>query len=133
MYLAPLAAPLDALLAGLPFTVAEELDAGAVHQQMQRSAGTAIGDSHLEGLLSAAQRRIVWNRPVQPARCRRRATIPAVCLSGSLNRTLIDRQNWIAELEKTGGRPGRPSCCACQVISLSSQISSDPRFLSASL
>lgn len=46
---------------------------------------------------------------------------------------LIDRQNWIASLEKTGGRPGRPSCGACQVIALSSQISSDPRCLSAVL
>jgi hypothetical protein len=50
-----------------------------------------------------------------------------------LNSTLIDRQNWIAAFEKTGGRPVRPSCGACQAISLSSQISSDPRFLSAAL
>jgi len=50
-----------------------------------------------------------------------------------LNSTLIDRQNWIAAFEKTGGRPGRPSCGASQVISLSSQISSDPRFLSDEL
>jgi hypothetical protein len=69
----------------------------------------------------------------RPARRRRLKTIPAVCLSGSLNNTLIDRQNWIAASEKTGGRPGRPSCGACQAIPLSSQISSDPRFLSAEL
>jgi hypothetical protein len=50
-----------------------------------------------------------------------------------LNSTLIDRQNWIAELEKTGGRPGRPSCGACQALSSSSQISSDPRFRSEEL
>jgi hypothetical protein len=46
---------------------------------------------------------------------------------------LIDKQNWIAAFEKTGGRPRRSSCGACQAISFSSQISSDPRFLSASL
>lgn len=50
-----------AVLAGLPFSVAKELDAGAVHQQVQWPAGTAIGDLHPEGLLSAAQRRVVWN------------------------------------------------------------------------
>ena len=60
-------------------------------------------------------------------------TIPAVCRSGSLNSTLIDRQNWIAAFEKTAGRPSRPSCGASQVISLSSQTSSDPRLLSALL
>jgi len=38
--------------------------------------------------------------------------------------------NRLAALEKTGRRP---SCGACQAISLFSQISSDPRFLSASL
>jgi hypothetical protein len=48
-----------------------------------------------------------------------------------LNSTLIDKQNWIAAFEKTGGRPGRPSCGANQFISLSNQINSDPRFLSA--
>jgi hypothetical protein len=35
------------MLAGLPFPVAEELDAGAVHQQVQRPVGTAIWDLHL--------------------------------------------------------------------------------------
>lgn len=31
------------------------------------------------------------------------------CITGGNHRsTLIDRQNWIAAFEKTGGRPGRP-------------------------
>lgn len=64
MHLAPLAAALNAMLAGLPFAVAKKLDAGAVHQKIQRPFGTAIGDLHLEGLLSAAQRRVVRNGPV---------------------------------------------------------------------
>ena len=61
------------------------------------------------------------------------ATIPAVCLCGNLNSTLIERQNWIAAFENTGGRPGRPSRGACQAISLSSQISRDPRLRRAVL
>jgi hypothetical protein len=36
MHLAPLAAALNAMLAGLPFPVAKELDPGALHQQFQR-------------------------------------------------------------------------------------------------
>lgn len=40
------------------------------------------------------------------------------------------RQNWIAVSENNAGRPGLPSCGASQVISLSSQISSDPRLRS---
>ncbi len=63
----------------------------------------------------------------------RAATIPAVCRKGSLNGTLIDKQNWIAASEKTGGRPGCPSCGASHAISLSSQISSEPRLRSAAL
>lgn len=69
----------------------------------------------------------------------RLATIPpaaqhgSICHSGRLNSTSIDKQNWTAAFEKTDGRPGRPSCALGQAISLSSQISSDSRFLCASL
>jgi hypothetical protein len=53
--------------------------------------------------------------------------MPAVWRSGSLNRTLIDRQNCTAASKNYAGRPGRPSPGASQVISLSTQISKDPR------
>ena len=43
---------------------------------------------------------------------------------------LMVRQNWIAASENTAGRPGLPSGGANQVISWSSQISSDPRLRS---
>lgn len=39
----------------------------------------------------------------RPARHSRLATIPAVCMSGSLNRTLIDRQNRIAASGNAAG------------------------------
>lgn len=57
----------------------------------------------------------------------------APCLSGSLSRTLIDRQNRMADSENTGGRPGRPSRGACHVLFLSNKISRDPRLRSAEL
>jgi len=49
--------------------------------------------------------------------------MPVVCRSGSLKRALMVKQNWIAASENI---EGRPLCGASQVISLSSQISSDP-------
>jgi hypothetical protein len=55
------------------------------------------------------------------------ATIPVVCRKGSLNRTLMVKQNWIAVSENTAGLP---SCGASQVMSLSSQINSEPRLRS---
>jgi len=57
----------------------------------------------------------------------RGATIPVVCRNGNLNGTLMVRQSWIAASENTAGRPGLSSGVASQVISLSSQIRSDPR------
>jgi len=45
----------------------------------------------------------------------------------------VDKQNWIAALENTGGRPEQPSCGACQANSSSSQISNDPGLQSAPL
>jgi hypothetical protein len=62
-----------------------------------------------------------------PASFSRLATIPAVWRKGSLNRILIDRQNRMAASEKTAGRPGRPPRGARQIMSVSTQISSDPR------
>jgi hypothetical protein len=44
-----------------------------------------------------------------------------------LNKTIIVRQNWIAASANTADRPGLPSCGASQDMSLSSQISRDPR------
>lgn len=134
MHLAPLASALNSMLAGLPFAFAQVLDPGTAHQQVQRPIGAAIRDLNLQGLLSPAQGRIVRDGPVQPgSRGGRLATILAVCLRGSLNSTLIDRQTWIAASEKTGGRPDRPSYGAFPVISLLSQIGSEPRFLGAAL
>ena len=52
--------------------------------------------------------------------------MPVVWRKGSLNNTLIDRQNWMATSENTAGGPDYPSRGARQVISLSTQISRAP-------
>jgi hypothetical protein len=62
-----------------------------------------------------------------PANASKLAAIPVVCLRGSMNSTLMVRQNWIAASENTAGRPGLLSGGASPVISLSSQINSEPR------
>jgi hypothetical protein len=131
MDLAPLAAPLHAVLARLPFAITEELYPGTVHQQVKRAIGASIRDLDSQSSLPPTQGRIVGHSPIQVCQLRAKlATIPVVCLSGSLNSTLIVRQNWIAASEKTAGRPGLPSGAASQVMPLSSQINSEPRLQS---
>ena len=65
MHLAPLAPALNTVLAGLPFTVAEELDASAVNQQVQRPIGAPIRDLDGERLLPPTQGRVIRHGPVQ--------------------------------------------------------------------
>ena len=64
--LPPLTAALNAMLARLPFAISEELDPGAVHEQVQRPIGAAIRDLHPQGFLPAAERGDVRHRPAQP-------------------------------------------------------------------
>jgi len=63
--LAPDAALRAAMLAGVPFPFALDLDACAVDQQVQRPLRSAIGDVDLQGLLASRQRAEVGHRPVQ--------------------------------------------------------------------
>lgn len=130
MDLAPPASALHPMLARPPLSIAEKPDAGAVNQQVQGAIGAPM--RHLDGerLLPTAQGRVVGTAQSIPANFSRLATIPAVCRSGNLNRTLMVSPNSIAASENNAGRPGRPSCGASQVISLSSRISSDPRLRS---
>lgn len=65
MDLAPDAPLGAAVLAGVPFPFALDLDPGAVDQQVQRAVRTAIGDVHLQGLLAPRQRAEVGHIPVQ--------------------------------------------------------------------
>jgi hypothetical protein len=133
MYLAPLTTALNAMLADLPFAIAQELDAGAVNQQVWRTVGAPAGDLDRPRFLPPTQGRIVRHSQSTFANFSKLATIPVVCRNGSVNRTLIVRQNWTAASENTAGRPGRPPCRASQVMSLSSQITGDPRLRSAAV
>lgn len=68
-----------------------------------------------------------------PAIFRMLATMPVLCRSGRPKSIFNMRQNWIAASENTGGRPGRPALVASHAMSLSSQISSEPRCFKAAL
>jgi len=54
-----------AMLARLPLTITEELDPGAVDQQVQWPVRTAVWDVHFRGVLAMRQRAEVRHRPVQ--------------------------------------------------------------------
>ena len=66
MDLAPLAPAVRAMLARQPLSIAQELDPGAVHQQVQRSLRAAAGYLDGKGLLSVAQGREVRHWPIEP-------------------------------------------------------------------
>ena len=114
----------------VPIAVADKLDPGAVNEQVQRGIGAPIGDLDGQCLLLPAQRRVIRHSPVQFGQPPQAGHHTVVCLSGSLTRTLMVRQNWIAGSENTAGRPGPPSGGASQVVSLSIQISKNPRLRS---
>ena len=121
-----LASALNAMLSGLPVAITEDLDASAVHKQVEGATAAPIRDLDGKGLLPPTQGRSVGHSPVEVRNLSRLAAFPVVCLGGSLNRTLIVRQNWIAASQNTAGRPGLPSGGASQAMSLSNQISRNP-------
>ena len=66
MNLAPFTPARGAVLASMPFAIAEKLDPRTVHQQVQGAVSPAIGDLDGECLLAAAQGRVIRHGPVQP-------------------------------------------------------------------
>lgn len=132
----------------------EELDAGAIDQKVQRAIGAKIPDLDGQGLLSAAQGAEVGHGPVHPRQMQytrhnsrslsqRELEAARGSVRSGLNWSagpiqrrpspLTERQNWMAASEKTGGRPGLPSCGASQAISRSTQINIEPRLRNARL
>lgn len=107
MHLAPLATALRAMLARLPFAVAEELDPGAVDQQVQRAICAAIGNLDGQGLLPPAEGGKVRHGPVQASQPEQAGHHPGGLAQRELEENL-DRQ---AELNGRIGKhrwPSRP-------------------------
>lgn len=115
MDLAPLAPALNTVLARLPFAITEELEPGAVDEQVQGAIGAAIGDLDYERLLPSAQSRVVRHSPVQ-ARQRQQAghhagRLPQRQLEQDLDRqTELDRRigeyRWSARAPVMRRKPG---------------------------
>jgi hypothetical protein len=53
------------MLAGLPLAISEELDPGAVHQQVQWTISAPVWDLDRQCLLPPTQSRIVRHRPIE--------------------------------------------------------------------
>ena len=79
------------MLARLPLSIAEKLDAGAVNQQVQGAIGAPIRDLNGERLLPTAQGRIVWHRPVQARQLQQAGNHPGRLPERQLEQDL-DRQ-----------------------------------------
>jgi hypothetical protein len=126
MHLAPLVPDLRPMLARMAFSICQELDAGAVSKQVQKAIGATIGALDGERLLPPAQGRVVRHAPVQVRQLQQAGIHPGRLSQRSLEHDLTGRQNWIAASRNTAGRSGLSSCGTSQVMSLSSQISSDP-------
>ena len=80
----------------------------SVHQQVQRPAGTAIGDLHLQGLLPAAQGRVVRNGPVQPREPQQTGDHPGGLPERQLEQHL-DRQAELNRRIRENQRASRPA------------------------
>lgn len=66
MDLSPFAPVFGPVLFAFPFTFAQELDARAVHQQVQWGVAGLVADLDLKRLLASTDRAEVRDRPVQP-------------------------------------------------------------------
>ncbi len=112
MHLAPLAAALDTVLSGLPFAIAEELDPGAVHQQVQGAISAPIRDLDGQRLLASAQGGVARHGPIQVGHLQQTDHHPGGLRQRQFEQYLDRQTNWIAASEKTVGWPGLPSCGA---------------------
>lgn len=91
--MAPVLGP---MLLALPFPLAQELDARAVHQQVRRRVAGAIAQLHLQALLASAHRAEIRHRPVQIGQ-RQQALQHAKALAQRLPEQAFDAQ---AELDR---------------------------------
>ena len=99
MHLAPLSSTFTAVLGTLlfahPFTLAQEFDTSAVHQQVQSRGARSVGQLDLARLLTTAQRAVVRHRSLQ-SRQTKQALNKTQCLAQRQTQQAFDAQ---AELD----------------------------------
>jgi hypothetical protein len=121
------------MFTGIPLAFALHLDAGAVHQQVQRTLGATVGRFTASVFWrrdSVLKSGTVQFRPTSRSRL---STKPVVWRNAMPKSTFIVRHVWTAASLQVCWRPRRPVGAASQFISGSNQIVSEPRRLSASL
>jgi hypothetical protein len=121
------------MLFAFPLPFAQELDAGAIHQQLQRGLGSLAAQFDLQGLLAPADRAEGRYRPVQLGQSHKTLHHAQRCRKGCPNRHLMLRQNWIAASEKVGLCPRLPVGAPNHCMPASSHIVNEPRAFKAAL
>ncbi len=122
-----------AVLAGVPFALAFDLDAGAVDRQVQRAVRAPVRDVHGRGSLPAAERAEVGPAPVQADRPQQALHEPGR-LPKRHAETRSSASDGSGSPRRRGSVGGHASRWAYppQAVAGSSQIASEPRRSSAS-
>ncbi|GKT21958.1 hypothetical protein AVHM3334_06645 [Acidovorax sp. SUPP3334] len=88
VYLAPLPAVLGAVFLAFAFTFAQELDPGAVHQQVQGRAAAPVRQPHLQRLLATAEGAEVGYPPVHACQAQQALHQPQALAQGQTEQAL---------------------------------------------
>ena len=130
---APLTPIVSSMLLAFPFAFAQELDAGAVHQQLQRRFARLVAELDLQALLAPAHRAEVWHLPIQAGQTQQAFYQPQALAQGQAKQA-FDAQ---AELDGGIGKRGLASTLAGRrgipLHPLSSQTVNEPLPLSEAL
>lgn len=88
VHLAPLAPILGTVLFAFPLPLAQELDACAVDQQIQRCAAALVRQLHLQCLLAAADGAEIWHVPIEPRQLHHALHRPQTLAKGQTEQAL---------------------------------------------
>ena len=132
-HLAPLTPIVSSMLLAFPFAFAQELDAGAGHQQVQRRGVGSVGQLDTEVFLAPAHGAEVWHLPIQAGQTQQAFYQPQALAQGQAKQA-FDAQ---AELDGGIGKRGLASTLAGRrgipLHPLSSQTVNEPLPLSEAL
>lgn len=127
------APPGPAVLARVPLALAPNLDAGAVHEQVQRAARAPAGQAHGERLLASAERRMARHRPVQTSWLWQARDEAGRLPQGQAEQDLHRQARLDRRIAADRLRAALAGWRRCHGVDGSNQTVSDPRLHSAAL
>ena len=134
MDLAPLTTVVGTMLFGLPFAFAQYLDTAAVvDQQVQCSRSRLRADHHRQKLLAPAHSAEVGNFLVQADQLEQTLRHAHRLAQRQIEKAFDGQGELNRRLAVLPAAPRLPLALPCQRMSLSSQISSEPRAFNAAL